>query len=126
MTCPHPPRRPVAAVNHEEYIMSEPLRLPRELAFTLHAYLQTHGHPGAECEPDGTGYVLKLSPGAYIVAEDEREADVRAILYSVMCKARGGDTEAAEWLEARGVVTLPTRADPEHEAAGESRVAGAY
>ena len=47
--------------------------------------------------------------------EDEGEADARAIVNAVMSKALAGDTKAAEWLEARGVVTLPTRAsDPEN------------
>ena len=97
--------------------MSKPLRLPRELAFPLHDYLQTHGYPDVESEPHKSGFMLKLSRGAFVVAEGNREANGREIVDGIMAKAKAGDLAAVEWLEARGVVELPTKdsdpADPE-------------
>ena len=104
--------------------MTKPLLVPNDMAEAIAAYLCSQGHDAATAPETQTQSMITIGPRC-VVIEDDGEADARAIVNAIMGKARAGDTEAAEWLEERGVVKLPTCADPEGEAAGDPPVTGA-
>lgn len=92
--------------------MTQPFRLTdNNRAGLIVGVLQQSGYPDAKLNQVGSGYEVRVGLEKYLAIEDDRNRVANTIVAAIVKNAEDGDLEAAEWLEARGVVELPTKDD---------------
>ena len=96
----------------------EIVTLNNQTAEAVADQLRQHGYPDARAVQVELGFGVSVSPDRYIILDpvDIHESALE-VIEGIMKKAKGGDIEAAEWLDRRGLLMLPTKNEDQSEGA---------